>query len=114
MVTFRDMVLGSQIIVEARPILIEDHKTTFEIQTFFQGGISDSRVTINRSHEVHDQKILFVGNHILFLTLDPKLGWTSASYGRSYWPLIPVVDIVGDHVKGCDYAVLLRGTLKKG
>jgi hypothetical protein len=54
---------------------------------------------------VHDQKIFYIGKHILFLTPDSKVGWTSASYRRGYWPLLPVTDISGYQNKECDSAV---------
>ncbi len=102
---FDDMVSRSEIIVEATPILIEGNKTTFEINRFYKGKVDGTQITITRSNEVHDQKIFYIGKHILFLTHDSKVGWTSASYGRGYWPLLPVTDIRGYQNKKCDSAV---------
>lgn len=104
-VNFDEMVSRSEIIVEATPIHIEGNKTTFEINAFYKGNISGNQVSVIRANEVHAQQIFYIGKHILFLIHDSKGGWTSASYGRSYWPLLPVTDISGYQNKECKSAV---------
>ncbi|VAW80029.1 hypothetical protein MNBD_GAMMA12-3255 [hydrothermal vent metagenome] len=103
--TFGLMVIRSQLIVEAKPVHFEGNRTTFKILKYFKGKSSSNLVTIVRSTEEHDQKIYFVGKHILFLMRGPKGKWMPSSYGRSYWPLLNVVDLTGRQNKKCYYAV---------
>jgi len=91
MSSFDQMVSSSEMIVLAKPIEFHDMETVFELRTTYKGQSKSPQVKIVRSREVHDQRVILAVDHILFLRrASGEDSWTGTSYGRSYWPLLPV------------------------
>ena len=106
--TFERLVKESELIVEATPISFVGNKTIFKINRFHKGKISSNTIEVSHANEVHEQRIRVTGKHILFLSQVNKSDntlWSGTSYGRSYWPLLPVPGTDGQLNKDCQFAV---------
>ncbi len=84
---FKRIIDSSDIIVLAKPTYINFKRTEFEVTLSYKGK-APSTVSVNHISEVHDQRINYVGRHILFLRNNKGGIWEATSYGRSYWPLL--------------------------
>ena len=69
-------------------------KSTFKIILAYKGSTPKTgQVTVKYSREMHDQRIAYFVNHILFLKTEAAGLWKATACGRSYWPLLNTRDI---------------------
>lgn len=80
------LILDSELILDATPIKIEPHRTTFKVLKSIKGNYTDPEIVLTFKNERHEQRITNIdSDRLLFLKRDTDGAFTGTKYGRSYW-----------------------------
>ena len=115
----------SELIIKAKVVqstLNQDEFSGYailKIEDIYKGSIEDKKIILNWSSEVHDQKLLTIGETRLFFLKETEGKLTGTHYGRSYVPLLynQAIESVGYFIEykyPTDEIIIDEGNLLKG